>query len=86
VSLVFFGLLAWQIVLYTKDLNELGQTTWVVQIPVAPWWALVSLFLILCVAVQLGIFLMQAFGDREGRVATGESTASRDIPPPDGIV
>jgi TRAP-type C4-dicarboxylate transport system permease small subunit len=57
VTLVFFVLLAWQIIVYTIDLRELGQTTWVVRLPVAPWWTVVSCFLVLCVAVQLNILL-----------------------------
>lgn len=53
VTWVFFILLAWQIVRYTIELRQLGQTTWVVQIPIAPWWVVVSIFLVVCVAVQL---------------------------------
>lgn len=59
VTWVFFILLAWQIVLYTIDLDAVGQTTWVVQLPVAPWWAVVSFFMILSVAVQSIVFLTQ---------------------------
>lgn len=57
VTWVFFILLAWQIVRYTIELRQLGQTTWVVQIPIAPWWVVVSAFLVVCVAVQLGVVL-----------------------------
>jgi TRAP-type C4-dicarboxylate transport system permease small subunit len=57
VTLVFFTLIAWQIIIYTIDLRVSGQTTWVVQIPSAPWWVVVSFFMVLCVLVQLGIFL-----------------------------
>ena len=53
VTWVFFILLAWQIVRYTIELRQLGQTTWVVQIPIAPWWVVVCFFLVVCVAVQL---------------------------------
>lgn len=75
VSLVFFVLLAWQIILYTIDLNALGQTTWVVQIPAAPWWAVVSFFLVLCAAVQLNIFLAQFSRAKTGRDADGNGPA-----------
>jgi TRAP-type C4-dicarboxylate transport system permease small subunit len=54
---VFVVLLAWQIVRYTIELGQLGQTTWVVQIPIAPWWTVVSFFLVVCVAVQLSVVL-----------------------------
>ena len=36
VTLAFFVLLAWQFIVYTIDLDARGQTTWVVQLPVAP--------------------------------------------------
>jgi TRAP-type C4-dicarboxylate transport system permease small subunit len=57
VTLAFFVLLAWQFIVYTIDLDARGQTTWVVQLPVAPWWTVVSFFMVLCVAVQLNVFL-----------------------------
>jgi TRAP-type C4-dicarboxylate transport system permease small subunit len=60
VTSAFFVLLAWQVVRYTIELRQLGQTTWVVQIPIAPWWVVVSLFLVVCVAVQL-IVVVAAF-------------------------
>jgi hypothetical protein len=50
-------LLAWQFIVYTIDLDARGQTTWVVQLPVAPWWTAVSFFTVLCVAVQLIVLL-----------------------------
>jgi len=65
VTWVFFILLAWQIVRYTVELRQLGQTTWVVQIPIAPWWVVVSAFLVVCVAVQLGVVLTAFFRAKE---------------------
>jgi TRAP-type C4-dicarboxylate transport system permease small subunit len=85
VSLVFFVLLAWQIVVYTIDLNAIGQTTWVVQIPAAPWWAVVSFFLVLCVAVQLNIFLVQLSRAKSERDADEHGLAlPKDTPRTDG--
>jgi TRAP-type C4-dicarboxylate transport system permease small subunit len=69
VTWVFFALLAWQIVRYTVELHQQGQTTWVVQLPVAPWWAVVSFFIVACVAVQAGVVvadLSRAIGGRDG--------------------
>ena len=57
VTWVFFILLAWQIARYTIELRQLGQTTWVVQMPIAPWWVVVSFFVVVCVAVQLGVVI-----------------------------
>jgi TRAP-type C4-dicarboxylate transport system permease small subunit len=57
VTWVFFILLAWQIARYTIELRQLGQTTWVVQMPIAPWWVVVTFFVVVCVAVQLGVVI-----------------------------
>lgn len=59
VTWVFFILLAWQIVRYTIELRQLGQTTWVVQMPIAPWWVVVSLFMAVCVAVQVRVVMAE---------------------------
>lgn len=59
VSLAFFALVAWQIILYTIDLRVSGQTTWVVQIPSAHWWVVVSFFMLLCVVAQLIVLVVQ---------------------------
>lgn len=69
VTAVFFVLLAWQIVRYTIELRQLGQTTWVVQIPIAPWWMVVSFFIVVCVAVQVGVVIvafLRAMNWRDG--------------------
>jgi TRAP-type C4-dicarboxylate transport system permease small subunit len=78
VSLIFFVLLAWQIIRYAADLHALGQTTWVVQIPAAPWWAVVSFFLVLCVAVQLNILLAQLSGAARSGDGEGAETKPAD--------
>ena len=59
VTWIFFILLAWQIVRYTIELRQLGQTTWVVQMPVAPWWAVVSFFIVVCVVVQVSVVIAE---------------------------
>lgn len=59
VTLTFFVLLAWQFVLYTIDLHDSGQTTWVIRMPVAQWWMAVSAFMALCVVVQVTVVLAQ---------------------------
>ena len=59
VTLVFFVLLAWQFILYAIDLHESGQTTWAIRMPVAKWWMVVSLFMALCVVVQVNVFVTQ---------------------------
>jgi TRAP-type transport system small permease protein len=76
VTLVFLILLVWQIVMYTVDLNAVGQTTWVVQIPVAPWWSIVCFFLLMCIPVQLIVALAQCW---RARNVTNSKQASRAV-------
>lgn len=76
VTLIFFALVAWQIILYTIDLRVMGQTTWVVQIPSAPWWAVASFFMVLCVVVQFGICLTQISRAIKWDTADGDGPAA----------
>jgi len=48
----FFGLLAWQLVIYTGELMESGETSFILEVPIAPWWVVASGLFILCVPVQ----------------------------------
>lgn len=73
---VFFILLAWQIVRYTIELRQLGQTTWVVQMPIAPWWMVVSFFILVCVAVQVSV-VMAAFFRAMNRRDGGKDRLAR---------
>ncbi|NQV54724.1 MAG: TRAP transporter small permease [Rhodospirillales bacterium] len=68
VTSVFFILLGWQFVLYTIDLQVNGETTWLLGLPVAPWWAAATLFMLLCVPVQIVGFmvLFRAAKNRDG--------------------
>lgn len=52
VTLIFFALLAWQMAVYTAELAESGETTFILELPVAPWWVATSALFILCVPVQ----------------------------------
>ena len=85
VGLIFFALVAWQIALYTIDLHTMGQTTWVVQIPSAPWWVVVSLFMALCVIVQLGVCLTEiSRAINQGRADDGRPALPKDTPDTSG--
>ena len=67
VTLTFFTLLAWQMVVYTGELAESGETTFILQLPVAPWWMVTSALFVLCVPVQ-ALVTWTAFADLlEGR-------------------
>jgi TRAP-type C4-dicarboxylate transport system permease small subunit len=53
VTLILFLLMAWQFWLYTDQLIEDGETTWVLNWPVSPWWRAVTILIIICVPVTL---------------------------------
>jgi TRAP-type transport system small permease protein len=82
VTLAFFVALAWQFIIYTIDLRAVGQTTWAVQIPVAPFWTVVCLFLVVSAAVQFSLVLCQLehawniSGDDDGSRAPSENSSA----------
>jgi len=83
VTAVFFILLAWQFIRYGMTLHDNGQTTWLLRLPVAPWWAAVALFLTLCAALQTLVFvshLHSAIQEREQELALSrnEGTDKKD--------
>ena len=52
-TLVFVALMAWRFVLYSSEITNSGQTTWVLKLPIGPaWWAATGL-LILSIPTQL---------------------------------
>lgn len=77
---IFFLLLAWQFVSYANNLNEVGQTTWVIRMPVAPWWAVVSAFLCLCVVIQSIIIIVDV--GRLVKALPSEHTGDEPAKPP----
>ena len=53
VTLIIFALMAWQLWLYTDQLAKDGETTWVLNWPVSPWWRVVTIIILICVPVTL---------------------------------
>ena len=53
VTAVIFALMAWQLWLYTDQLAQDGETTWVLNWPVSPWWRVVTLLILICVPITL---------------------------------
>jgi TRAP-type C4-dicarboxylate transport system permease small subunit len=80
VTLTFFVLLAWQFIVYTADLRAVGQTTWAVQIPVAPFWTVVCLFMVVSVAVQLNLVLVHFEHALYGRYIDDNESAQPGTP------
>lgn len=57
VTLIFFALMAWQLWLYTDEIALDGETTWVLNWPVSPWWRVVTILIIICTPVTLLTFI-----------------------------
>ena len=53
VTLVFFTILAWQLVLLTIKYWEGGRTTRTIGLPLAPGWCITTAIMTICVPVQL---------------------------------
>lgn len=71
VTSVFFMVLGWQFILYTLEIGESGETTWLLAWVVAPWWWVTTVFMLICVPVQVLIFYHQM-----------QRAISGDVPPP----
>ncbi len=62
--LVFLALMSWQLIKYVGEVWETGETTWILQWSVAPWWAVATAFVTLCVPIQLIVTLRDALEPR----------------------
>ncbi len=52
VTLAFFAVLAWQLILLTIKYGEGGRTTRTIGMRLAPWWWITSAIMLMCVPVQ----------------------------------
>jgi hypothetical protein len=52
ITLIFYGLLGWQVFVYANELTADGRVTEIIKIPMAPWWWATSALLGLCTVVQ----------------------------------
>lgn len=78
ITLIFFIALGWQFVLYTMEITESGESTWVLAWKVAPWWTLVTIFMLACIPVQaLMVYYQMKFISFGGKHPP-ESTESRN--------
>lgn len=79
VTTLFFALFAWQFLLYALKLEDRGQTTWILRMPVAPWWAVVAFFLIICAVLQVVVFLSEwRDGEKPAADAAARPRADRE--------
>ena len=49
----FLILMCWQFTNYVLEVADTGETTWILQWSVAPWWAVATVCIYLCLPVQL---------------------------------
>ena len=66
-TLVFFVLLAWQMLRFSAQATQTGLATVVLEFPVAPWWWFVTAILFACIAVQAVILADGILRVLEGR-------------------
>lgn len=59
VTSLFFVVVGWQFVLYTIEIGESGETTWLLGWAVAPWWAVTTIFMLICIPIQLLVLYQQ---------------------------
>ena len=57
-ALVVIGAMAWQFTVFAGKIARVGETTWILKIPTAPFWYLVAAILWLAVAVQLIVLVL----------------------------
>ena len=57
-ALVVIGAMAWQFTVFAGKIARVGETTWILKIPTAPFWYLVAGILWLAVAVQLIVLIL----------------------------
>ena len=58
-ALVVIGAMAWQFTVYAGKIARVGETTWILKIPTAPFWYLVAGILWLAVAVQFIVLILE---------------------------
>lgn len=73
VTLIIFSIMAWQVWLYTDKLLRDGETTWVLNWPVSPWWRVVTILIFTCVPVTLLMFI------RDSKSALGKKGVSDQL-------
>lgn len=71
-TLAFFVLLFWQLIVYAGEIARDGETTFILEIEIAPWWIASTVIFGLCVAVQLLVVLLDVRAVVTGRPVPAE--------------
>jgi len=66
-TLAFFGFLFWQLILYTSELYDGGETTWILGWRIAPWWAVATAMFVFCIPVQAAVLFTHLVGNRDSK-------------------
>ncbi len=53
ITMIIFGLLVWQLWVYANELAASNQTTWLVLLPISPWWRVAAILIALCIPIQM---------------------------------
>jgi TRAP-type C4-dicarboxylate transport system permease small subunit len=67
-TLVFFGLLGWQFIVLTWDLQINSRVTQTLEYPVAPWWWITTAIILLCIPVQVWVVFDRVSGAITGNI------------------
>lgn len=52
-TVVFFGLFAWQLAKVAAETRIAGETTWFLQWPVSPWWWVATVLVVIALSIQI---------------------------------
>jgi TRAP-type C4-dicarboxylate transport system permease small subunit len=58
-ALAVIGAMAWEFTVYAGKIARVGETTWILKIPTAPFWYVVAAILWLAVLVQLIVLILE---------------------------
>lgn len=81
ITMIIFGLMAWQLWIYASELAASNQTTWLILMPVSPWWKAATILIVLCFPIQMVTFyisLKSAFFGRNDH-SSDPDPSSQDI-------
>lgn len=66
ITFLFTIVLGWQLIKYTQEVWETGETTWLLGISVTPWWIVATAFLLVSIPVQLIVVFSDLYYGPQG--------------------
>ncbi len=66
ITFLFTCVLGWQLIKYTQEVWETGETTWLLGINVTPWWVVATGLLLISIPVQLIVVLSDLYFGPQG--------------------